>query len=435
MRPRLRLAPLPPDRRDRLRARCENAPAPDTRTRYPMVGLATPERRSPAESARVVLRRHATVQRVRQRFLTGGRAAVPRRPAPGPTCCRTQAGDAALGRLVAEEPRQDGVEAANWPIGLLAPDRSPQFGSAVNPATVRRTVQRLGDVGKRPTGTVQHQAQEREGPQGPPGGNACGESFSSPRPPQSRRGRLLDPPPHPVLLARPPLRLARPGRTGLGGSRPGGWSRLAAPPADGRPRRPRRRRPPPPSDAAPRREAPRAARPAHGAGTGPEAHGWWRRRRRLARRLALPRPRPPTDGGDLRPAAAAPQRPLAGTPADRQRPRRHPGHAHAPRLDETAGAARGARGPAGSGLPTGVRSRSEPSRTTLATVSPPGAPEPAPSYPGRFGPRRPCPLRGTRPQPVVGSPPNRSSQHYRPSTLPPVYSGNANCMWSDLAPY
>jgi transposase len=120
MRLRLHFPPLPPDLCDRLRARFENAPDPETRTRFQMIWLATEERRSSGEIARLVLHSHDTVQRVLHRFRTGGLDAVPRRTAPGPTFRLPPEAETDLVRNVEENPRQEGVEAANWTTGLLA---------------------------------------------------------------------------------------------------------------------------------------------------------------------------------------------------------------------------------------------------------------------------------------------------------------------------
>ncbi len=166
----LRLTALPKDVREQLRARFENAPDPETRTRYQMVWLATEECLSPVEIAPLVLRSHDTVQRVLRRFLADGLDAVPRRTAPGPTFRLTRAAEAELARVVEADPRQEGVETANWTTGLLATYLGQRCGITVNPETVRRALQRLGYVCKRPTWTVHHKAQEREDWVG----NVCG---------------------------------------------------------------------------------------------------------------------------------------------------------------------------------------------------------------------------------------------------------------------
>ena len=170
MPPRLRLSALPPDQRAALRARFEDAPDPETRTRYQIVWLAAEERRSPSEIAPLVLRSHDTVQRVLRRFVEGGLAAVPRRTAPGAPVRLTQPAEAELARVIEEDPHRLGVDAANWTTGLLATYLGQKLGISVDPETVRRVLHRLGYVCKRPIWTVEHKAQERVGW----AGNACG---------------------------------------------------------------------------------------------------------------------------------------------------------------------------------------------------------------------------------------------------------------------
>jgi transposase len=217
MPPRLRLPALPPERRAELRARFEQAPDPETRTRFQIAWLAAAERRSPAAIAPLVLRSHDTVQRVLQRFVEGGLDAVPRRTSPGAPVRLSQPAEAELARVIEEDPRRLGVDAANWTTGLLATRPSQELGISVNPETVRRALHRLGYVCKRPIWTVAHQAQEREGW----AGNASGERSSRPRP---RRPRRLDPSPPPSSSRRPPS-------TGIPWSSPtcGSWSRPISP--------------------------------------------------------------------------------------------------------------------------------------------------------------------------------------------------------------
>jgi transposase len=170
MPPRLRLPSLAAEQRAELRACFEQAPDPETRTRYQIVWLAAAEHRSPSEIASLVLRSHDTVQRVLHRFLAGGLAAVPRRTSPGAPVRLSQPAEAELARVIEEDPRNFGADAANWTTGLLATYLSQKLGIGVNPETVRRALHRLGYVCKRPIWTVAHKAQEREGW----AGNACG---------------------------------------------------------------------------------------------------------------------------------------------------------------------------------------------------------------------------------------------------------------------
>src|SRR5260370_28038464 len=120
--------------------------------------------------APLVKRSHDAVLRVFHRYLTGGRAAVPRRSAPGRAPTLTPLGKAELLRVIEDDPHHHGVESANWTTILLADYLAKTLGIHVDPETVRRHLHRLGYVCKRPTWTVAHKAAEREDWVG----NACG---------------------------------------------------------------------------------------------------------------------------------------------------------------------------------------------------------------------------------------------------------------------
>src|SRR5262245_18714757 len=76
--------------------------------------------RSVAAIATVVFRSRDTVERVLKRFLHGGIAALPPRPAPGRTPIVTPEWHAELLRAIDLDPHTVGVCSANWTTRLLA---------------------------------------------------------------------------------------------------------------------------------------------------------------------------------------------------------------------------------------------------------------------------------------------------------------------------
>ena len=139
------------------------APDPETRTRYQMLLLGIEHGWTTHQIAPLVKRSHDVVMRVFQRFVAGGLAAVPRRSPPGRQPTVTSVWEAELLRVIEDDPHQHGVDSANWTTILLADYLAQTTGVGVDPETVRRHLHRLGYVCKRPTWTVAHKAAEREG--------------------------------------------------------------------------------------------------------------------------------------------------------------------------------------------------------------------------------------------------------------------------------
>ena len=160
-RPR-RFSSLSPDLRNLVLERFNNAPDPETRTRYQMVLLATDRQLTSAETAALVFRSHDTVERVLHRFEEEGLDAVPRRHGGGPARTLTREAEDELVRVIDDDPHSYGFASANWTTTLLAAYLAQSMGIEVSLETVRLALHRRGYVCKRPTWTVQHKAQERE---------------------------------------------------------------------------------------------------------------------------------------------------------------------------------------------------------------------------------------------------------------------------------
>ena len=145
-----------------LRQRFDDAPDPETRSRYQMVWLAHLGQRVP-QIAQTVLRSHDTVLRVLHRFRDGGLDAVPRRTAPGPAPTVTPAWETELLRVVDLDPRAVGVASSTWTTGLLADHLAQVTGIGVGAETVRLVLHRHDYVCKRPTWTLERRAAEQDG--------------------------------------------------------------------------------------------------------------------------------------------------------------------------------------------------------------------------------------------------------------------------------
>jgi transposase len=102
-----------------LHYRYEKARDAETRTRYHMIVLAQSGLTAP-HIARLVLRSEDTVERVLNRFLTGGLDAVPPRSAPGRARTITSAWEAELVRVIELDPHEVGQDMANWTTEVLA---------------------------------------------------------------------------------------------------------------------------------------------------------------------------------------------------------------------------------------------------------------------------------------------------------------------------
>ena len=149
--------------RSELLARFNQTEDPETRLRYQMVLLSSDRQLSPYEIASLTFRSHDTVLRVINRFLEGGLDAIPYHWAPGRALTVSEEWLKELARVVELDPREVGVQSANWTTQRLADYLEKQTGISVDQETVRKHLHRLGYVYKRPNWTVQHKAQEREG--------------------------------------------------------------------------------------------------------------------------------------------------------------------------------------------------------------------------------------------------------------------------------
>ena len=165
----LTLSPLSHAQVTELRQLYETAANPKLRLRAQMVLLAH-QGRAVAEIAAIVFRSRDTVERVLKRFLQGGIAALPPRKAPGMTPTVTPEWQAELLRVIDLDPHTVGVPSANWTTRLLASYLATQTGITVTAETVRLYRRAAGYVCKRPTWTLQRQAEEQPGYVG----NACG---------------------------------------------------------------------------------------------------------------------------------------------------------------------------------------------------------------------------------------------------------------------
>src|SRR5919108_6063649 len=165
----LPLPPLSDTQVTALRHLYETAPNAKLRLRAQIVLLAH-QGRAVAEIATVVFRRRDTVERVLNRFLQGGGAALPPRKAPGMAPTVTPEWKAALLRVIDLDPHTVGVPSANWTTGLLATYLATQTHLTVSAETVRLYRRAAGYVCKRPTWTRKRKAAAQPGYVG----NACG---------------------------------------------------------------------------------------------------------------------------------------------------------------------------------------------------------------------------------------------------------------------
>lgn len=115
-----------------------------------------------AEVARVVRCSRATVHRALQRYRTGGRSALSRRPPSRHRPARvTSAWRQALAQAMEQGPRAFCVPRPTWTAPLLATSLTEQTGVAVSERTVRRGLAALDYVCRRGTWTVRHRAEEQ----------------------------------------------------------------------------------------------------------------------------------------------------------------------------------------------------------------------------------------------------------------------------------
>jgi transposase len=132
----LPLPPLSDTQVTELRQVDDTTPHAKLRLRAPIVLLAQ-QGRPVADSATVVFRSRATVERVLQRFLQGGGAALPPRTAPGRVPTVTPAWQAALLRVIDLAPHTVGVRSAHGTTGVLAAYLATTTGLPVTAETVR----------------------------------------------------------------------------------------------------------------------------------------------------------------------------------------------------------------------------------------------------------------------------------------------------------
>jgi transposase len=104
-----------------------------------------------------------TIQRTLALYRAGGRSALRPRPQskPEPVRKRTLSWQKALAEAMAAGPAAGGLARPTWTAPLLAEHLSQQTGVAVGERTVRRGLESLGYVCRRPTWTVRHKAEEQ----------------------------------------------------------------------------------------------------------------------------------------------------------------------------------------------------------------------------------------------------------------------------------
>lgn len=156
---------LDAEAREELARRYDAARDANTRLRYQIVLLAD-RGRGTEEIAAVVRRSASTVWRVLQRYRAGGPDAVPPRPRPGYRGRIPAAWEAELRRVIALDPREVGVDSANWTTGLLADYLAGASGHRFHLETVRQHLHAAGYVCKRPTWTLRRRAEEQPGWEG-----------------------------------------------------------------------------------------------------------------------------------------------------------------------------------------------------------------------------------------------------------------------------
>jgi transposase len=115
-----------------------------------------------AAIARVVRCSAQTVQRTLKLYRQAGRTALERRPRSKPYPCKVNlAWQKALAQAMQVGPQACGVPRPTWTAPLLAKYLEEKTGIAVNERTVRRGLDLLGYVCRRPTWIVRHKAEER----------------------------------------------------------------------------------------------------------------------------------------------------------------------------------------------------------------------------------------------------------------------------------
>ena len=114
------------------------------------------------EVARVVHCSTATVSETLARYQAGGRSALRRRRSLRPgSARRTLAWQQALAEAMEQGPAACGVPRPTWTAPLLASYLTEQTGITVGERTVRRGLESLDYVCRRPTWIVRHKAEEQ----------------------------------------------------------------------------------------------------------------------------------------------------------------------------------------------------------------------------------------------------------------------------------
>lgn len=115
-----------------------------------------------AQIAKVVRCSAQTVQRTLQLYRKEGRANLRRRPRSKPAPAKVNlAWQKALADAMRLGPQACGVPRPTWTATLLAKYLAEKTGIAVGEHTVRRGLDLLGYVCRRPTWTVRHKAEEQ----------------------------------------------------------------------------------------------------------------------------------------------------------------------------------------------------------------------------------------------------------------------------------
>lgn len=153
--------PLTPAERTALEQDYRLHPDPLVRRRCHIVLLA-PEMETQGEIARAVRCSTDTVQRALALFRAGGRSALGRRPvAPTHPHKRTLAWQKELAQAMERGPEACGVSRPTWTAVLLIAHLRAATGILTDERTVRRGLESLGFVCRRPTWTVRHKAEEQ----------------------------------------------------------------------------------------------------------------------------------------------------------------------------------------------------------------------------------------------------------------------------------
>ncbi len=136
-------------------------PDPLVRRRSHIVLLAN-ELETQAEVARVVRCSTDTVRRTLALYQKGGRSRLRRTPAlPWHPAKRTLTWQKALATALERGPEACGIARPTWTAPLLAEYLAEQTGIGVDEHTMRRGLESLGYVCRRPVWSVRHKAEEQ----------------------------------------------------------------------------------------------------------------------------------------------------------------------------------------------------------------------------------------------------------------------------------